>query len=68
MISGYEKIINLTELSFRRVDNQKNSIFPATVNCRISAFVYNPTPPPEAAPPAPRPAPAAAPKASGKED
>ena len=40
LISGYEKIINLTNIQFRRADAK--SVFPATVSCRISAFVYNP--------------------------
>ncbi|MBK8726510.1 MAG: type 4a pilus biogenesis protein PilO [Holophagaceae bacterium] len=66
MISGYEKIINLSELSFRRVDNQKGAVFPAVVNCRISAFVYNPAPPAEGAPAAARPAAARA--KAGKEE
>ena len=68
MISGYEKIINLSEMQFRRVDNQKGAVFPATVTCRISAFVYNPATPAETAGPAPKPA--ARPKAAGggKED
>jgi len=66
MISGYEKIINLSELSFRRVDNQKGAVFPAVVNCRISAFVYNPAPPAEGAPATARPAAARA--KAGKEE
>lgn len=66
MISGYEKIINLTEMSFARVGNQKEAVFSATVNCRISAFVYNPAPPPEATP-VPQAAAAAA-KAPGKDE
>lgn len=43
LISGYEKIINMTNIQFRRGDPK--SVFPATVTCRISAFVYNPAPP-----------------------
>jgi Tfp pilus assembly protein PilO len=66
MISGYEKIINLTDMQFKRVDNQKNAVFPATVNCRISAFVYNPAPPPEAAPAAAAKPAAPRPKPAGK--
>ncbi len=40
LISGYEKIVNLTNIQFKRADAK--SVFPATVSCRISAFVYNP--------------------------
>ncbi len=43
LISGYEKIINMTNIQFRRADSK--SVFPAAVTCRISAFVYNPTQP-----------------------
>lgn len=48
LVSGYDKIINLTDLQFKR--EKRGSIFPATVVCRVSAFVYNPEPPPSAAP------------------
>lgn len=48
LVSGYDKIINLTDLQFKR--EKRGSIFPATVVCRVSAFVYNPEPPPAAAP------------------
>lgn len=65
LISGYEKIINLSEMSFRRVDNQKGSVFPAVVTCRISAFVYNPAPPPDAAAPGPAAKPAPKPRPAG---
>ena len=41
LISGYEKIINMTNIQFKRADAK--SVFPATATCRISAFVYNPT-------------------------
>ncbi len=40
LISGYEKIINMTNIQFTRADSK--AVFPSTVNCRISAFVYNP--------------------------
>ncbi len=40
LISGYEKIINMTNIQFKRADSK--SVFPATATCRISAFVYNP--------------------------
>lgn len=42
LISGYDKIINLSSLSFKR---QANPFFPITVECTISAFVYDPTDP-----------------------
>ena len=51
LVSGYEKIINLTSVTFKRGDSK--SIFPALVSCRISAFVYNPI---QAAPAAAAPA------------
>lgn len=63
LVSGYDKIINISNIEFaRKTDNR--SVYPATVKCTISAFVYNPEPPP----PEPAKAPAAAPKASAKED
>ena len=40
LISGYEKIINMTNIQFKRADSK--AVFPATATCRISAFVYNP--------------------------
>ncbi|MBL0313993.1 MAG: type 4a pilus biogenesis protein PilO [Holophagaceae bacterium] len=52
LISGYEKIINMTNIQFKRADSK--SVFPAIATCRISAFVYNPT---AQAPAAPAPAP-----------
>lgn len=58
LISGYEKIINLSEMALKRESNR--SLYPVSVTCKVSAFVYNPAPPP---PPAgtPPPKPAAAP-------
>lgn len=58
LISGYEKIINLSEMALKRENNR--SLYPVSVTCKVSAFVYNPAPPP---PPAgtPPPKPAAAP-------
>ena len=64
LISGYEKIINLSNIEITRKPDAR-SAYPATVKCTISAFIYNPEPPP--ADPVKKPA-AAAPKASGKED
>ncbi len=64
LVSGYDKIINVSNIEFtRRTDNR--SVYPASVKCNISAFIYNPEPPP--AEPVKKPV-AAAPKASAKED
>ncbi|MCE1203881.1 MAG: type 4a pilus biogenesis protein PilO [Holophagaceae bacterium] len=63
LISGYDKIINISNIEFaRKTDNR--SVYPASVKCTISAFIYNPEPPPAE----PVKKPAAAPKASAKED
>lgn len=63
LVSGYDKIINISNIEFaRKTDNR--SVYPATVKCTISAFVYNPEPPP----PEPVKAPVAVPKARAKED
>lgn len=64
LISGYDKIINVSNIEFNRKTDVR-SIYPATVKCTISAFVYNPEPPP--AEPAPKPA-APAPRPNPKED
>ncbi|HET6330223.1 MAG TPA: type 4a pilus biogenesis protein PilO [Holophagaceae bacterium] len=61
-VSGYERIISLSNLTFTRIDS-KASPYPMTVHATVSAYVYNPEP---AAPP---PAPAAAPRpAAGTAD
>jgi type IV pilus assembly protein PilO len=52
LISGYEKIINMTNIQLKRADAR--SVFPATVTCRISAFVYNPAQAPADAVAAPK--------------
>lgn len=53
LISGYEKIINMTNIQLKRADSK--AVFPAIATCRISAFVYNPTAQaPAVATPAPR--------------
>lgn len=49
-VSGYDRIISLSNLQFTRIDG-KNSIYSATVHATVSAYVYNPEPP--SAPPAP---------------
>jgi len=56
LISGYDKTISIGDIQMKREPG--NGIFSATVICRISAYVYNPEPPPTA-----NPAPAAAPAA-----
>jgi Tfp pilus assembly protein PilO len=64
LVSGYDKIINISNIEFtRKTDNR--SVYPASVKCTISAFIYNPEPPP--VDPATKPA-APAPKATAKED
>ncbi|HJV48530.1 MAG TPA: type 4a pilus biogenesis protein PilO [Geothrix sp.] len=64
LISGYDKIINISNIEFtQKIDPR--SAYPASAKCIISAFVYNPEPPP--AEPVKKPA-AAAPKAGAKED
>jgi Tfp pilus assembly protein PilO len=64
LISGYEKIINISDIEFNRKTDAR-SIYPASAKCTISAFIYNPEPPPVE--PAKKPV-AAAPKAGAKED
>ena len=64
LISGYDKIINISDIEFNRKTDAR-SVYPASVKCTISAFIYNPEPPPVE--PATKPA-AAAPKAGSKED
>jgi len=44
LISGYEKIISLSNIKL--IANKGNGIYSSTVNCKISAYVYNPEPPP----------------------
>ncbi|HEX9081454.1 MAG TPA: type 4a pilus biogenesis protein PilO, partial [Holophagaceae bacterium] len=55
LISGYDKIINLSNIEITR-SNDSRSIYPATVKCTISAFVYKPEPPAPGGPAAPAPA------------
>jgi len=65
LISGYDKIINVSNIEFtRKTDNR--SVYPASVKCTISAFIYNPEPPP--AEPVKKPATAPPAKAGSKED
>lgn len=45
LISGYDKIINLSNIEITRKADTR-SVYPASVKCTVSAFVYNPEPPP----------------------
>lgn len=63
-LSGFEKIIGLNEMSIVR-NKAARSIFPVTIECKISAYVYKPDPPAEAAAAPAAPRPAAAPKPGG---
>jgi type IV pilus assembly protein PilO len=65
LVSGYDKIINISNIEFTRKTDAR-SVYPATVKCSISAFVYNPEPPP--AEPVKKSAPVAAPSASAEKD
>lgn len=66
LVSGYDKIINVSNIEFNR-KTDKGSVYPATVKCTVSAFIYNPEPPPAAPAKAPASAPAPA-KGGAKED
>jgi type IV pilus assembly protein PilO len=46
LVSGYEKIINITDLNLRREGGK--SLYPVLASFKVSAFVYNPAPPPVA--------------------
>ena len=64
LVSGYDKIINISNIEFtRKVDNR--SVYPASVKCIVSAFIYNPEPPPVDSVTKPT---SPAPKANAKED
>jgi Tfp pilus assembly protein PilO len=58
LVSGFGKIINLTDMQMKR--ELGNQLYPVSVTCKVSAFVYNP-----AKPAAPAPGTHAAPKAPG---
>jgi Tfp pilus assembly protein PilO len=60
LVSGYKKIINLTDLQMTRVTT--NNLYPVAASCKISAFVYNPAKPAAPAPKGPGPRRAPAPK------
>jgi type IV pilus assembly protein PilO len=60
LVSGYEKMIGISDLSMKREGG--SALYPVTASCRITAYLYNPNPPQQAKG-APKPAaPAAAPK------
>lgn len=40
LVSGYEKIINISDMQLKQLPGK--TIYPITISCRISAFVYNP--------------------------
>ena len=63
LLSGFEKIIGLNDVTMTKNPNRR-ALFPVLIDCKISAYVSKPDPPPEAAAPAPKPA-AAPRKASG---
>jgi Tfp pilus assembly protein PilO len=64
LVSGYEKIINISNIELIRKTDTR-SAYPASIKCTISAFIYNPEPPPVE--PVKKPA-AAARRAGAKED
>ena len=64
LVSGYDKIINISNIDFSRKPDAR-STYPAVVRCTISAFIYNPEPPPAEAPKKPAAAP---PKPGAKDD
>ncbi len=64
MVSGYERIINISNVEMTRAKDPRG-IYSATIKCTVSAFVYNPVEPAPA--PAPKAA-APAPKAGGKDE
>lgn len=41
LISGYEKIINLSDISLVR-DKTSRGVYSVKLNCKVSAFIYNP--------------------------
>lgn len=57
LVSGYDKIINISDLQLKREGG--GTLYPVRADCKVSAYVYNPAPPP---PPPPTTAPAASPK------
>ncbi|HTL97341.1 MAG TPA: type 4a pilus biogenesis protein PilO [Holophagaceae bacterium] len=66
-VSGYDRIISLSNLQFTRIDS-KTSAYPMTVKATVSAYVYNPEPAAQAQVPAARPTAAGPRPASGSAD
>jgi len=64
LVSGYAKIINISDLQLTRVAG--NTLYPVNASCKVSAFVYNPAKP-APAPAAGAPKPATAPAAKKKD-
>ena len=64
LVSGYAKIINISDLQLTRVSG--NTLYPVNASCKVSAFVYNPAKP-ASAPAAGAAKPAAAPAAKTKD-
>jgi type IV pilus assembly protein PilO len=62
-VSGYDKIINVSEMQMKREGGK--TLWPVSITCRISAFVYNPAPPKPVAPPTAAAAPAGKAAAAG---
>ena len=65
LVSGYDKIINIKDMQFKR-EAKTGGIYPASVICKVSAFVYNPEPPPPPPGATPPPPVAAAGKSEGE--
>lgn len=43
LVSGYEKIINLSDVTLTRDTTGRTGFFPAKGICKVSAFIYNPS-------------------------
>ncbi len=63
LVSGYAKIINISDLQLTRVAG--NTLYPVNASCKVSAFVYNPAKPAPAGAAKPAAAPAAKKKDQG---
>ncbi|HJU84276.1 MAG TPA: type 4a pilus biogenesis protein PilO [Holophagaceae bacterium] len=63
-VSGYDKIISISNIEMAKITNVKNSPYSMTAKTLISAYVYNPEPAPA---PAAKPGPKPAGKPAGKE-
>lgn len=54
LISGFDKMVNISGIQMRRTGG---ALYPITLNCTVTAFVYNPGDKPATAAPPPPPAP-----------